>query len=188
MALKTKLKVNKVIKFIKNIQILFVLYVLLFIAQPSFAASSYVLPYPSTMPGSVFYKVSLVKEKVMQYWYYGNFGQFFYNLKQSDKYLVEAKTLFEYNQYLLGFQALQKSNDFFVKTKPYLINAQKEGKDTSENINILSDAALKHAEVLSDLRSRLPESFVWTPEREKPTNLKLKQIIEQSIKIRKKYL
>lgn len=168
--------------------IVIILFLFCVLTSSAFAKSEYVLPYPSTMPGSIFYKVSLVKEKVMQYWYFGNFGRFFYNLKQSDKYLVEAKTLFEYNQYLLGFQALQKSNQYFFKTKLYLIKAQREGKDISENNNILSDASLKHAEVLTDLSVRLPESFIWTPEKAKPTNLNLKNIIEESIEIRERYL
>ena len=168
--------------------IVIIIFLFCVLTSSAFAKSEYVLPYPSTMPGSIFYKVSLVKEKVMQYWYFGSFGQFFYNLKQSDKYLVEAKTLFEYNQYLLGFQALQKSNQYFLKTKPYLIKAQSEGKDISENSNILSNAALKHAEVLTDLEGRLPKSFIWTPEKDKPTNLNLKNMIEESIDIREKYL
>lgn len=174
--------------FVKTKLIIFLIFLFSVFIQSSFASSSYVLPYPSAMPGSVFYKLNLVKEKVMKYWYFGNFGQFFYNLKQSDKYLVEAKTLFEYNQYLLGYQALQKSNKYFLNTKQYLLNAQRQGKDITENSNILSQASLKHAEVLSDLSVRLPEFFVWTPEKDKPTNLNLKKTIEESIKIREKYL
>ena len=61
----------------------------------SFAESDYVLPYPSSMPGSKFYQIRLIWDEVKKYWYFGSFGQFEYNLKQSDKYLVEAKTLFE---------------------------------------------------------------------------------------------
>src|SRR5690242_14133057 len=101
-------------------KLLFVFLFFFIFSQPSYALSSYVLPYPSTMPGGVSYKIHLVWEKIMQYWYFGDFGSYEYNLKQSDKYLVEAKTLFEYNQFLLGYNALQKSNDYFKNIEPFL--------------------------------------------------------------------
>ena len=188
MALKTKLKVNKVIKFIKNIQILFVLYVLLFTIQPSFAASSYVLSYPESMPGSFFYKIDILQEKLFKYWYFGSFGQFFCNLKESDKYLVQSKTLFEYNQYLLAYDALKKSDQYFINTLPFLLKARNESKEISENREILRQAAQKHIEVLSKLQKEVPQSFTWVPEKAKPTNLNLRDTINKSIKIREKYL
>src|SRR3989338_10416904 len=126
--------------------------VFIFFASQSFAESSYVLPYPSAMPGSVLYKFGLVREALMKYWYFGDFGEFKYNLSQSDKYLVEAKTLFDYKQYLLGYQALFTSNDYFKKIKPNLISAQKHGKDISEKRNILEEAAEKHIEELIKLK------------------------------------
>ena len=76
-----------------------------------FAESQYVLPYPSAMPGSFLYKLNLVQEEILRYWYFGDFGQFKYNLGLSDKYLVEAKTLFEYKQYLLAISPSKWSSD-----------------------------------------------------------------------------
>lgn len=195
MAQQTKLKVHKVLKFIKcnNLKlfskIIFIcLFFLLLFTKSSFAASSYVLPYPSTMPGSIFYKINLVKEVVLKYWYFGDFGQFTYNLKESDKYLVEAKTLFEYNQYLLGYRALQKSDQYFVKTLPNLNAAKAHGKDISENRTILSQAALKHIETLSQIKTSVPSSFLWQPEKVNSTNLDLRDTIDSSIKLRTNYL
>lgn len=153
-----------------------------------FAGSSYVLPYPSSMPGSKFYIISLIKEKILKYWHFGNFGQFTYNLKQSDKYLVEAKTLFEYKQYFLGFQALKMSDKYFSNTLPYLVKAKKEGKNIVQKQNLLKEAITKHIEVLSLVKDQVPESFLWQPEKSLSTNLELKNLIEQSIAIRKKYL
>lgn len=157
-------------------------------ANQVFASSSYVLPYPSAMPGNVLYKLNLVKESLLRFWYFGDFGQFKYNLKESDKYLVEAKTLFEYEQYFLAFKSLQKSDDYFGKTLPYLLNAQKNRKNISVNRNILREAALKHIQVLSRLAKDLPLIFVWTPEKDKPTTLNIKEKIDQSISIRENFL
>ena len=161
-----------------------ILLLFLIIGLPVFATSDYVLPYPSYMPGSFMYKVRLVSEKIMKYWYFGSFSQFTYNLKQSDKYLVEAKTLFEYKQYLLGLNALQKSDKYFLVTFQYLKNAKAENKDISEKYSLLKAAAKKHIEILTNLEQIVPREFLWRPEKSPPTNLYLKSDIEKSIKIR----
>jgi hypothetical protein len=170
--------------------VLFFCLLLLFLSfvKRSFAASDYVLPYPSTMPGSFMYKPHSILEEVLKYWYFGNFGQFTYNLKESDKYLVEAKTLFEYNQYLLGYNALKKSDEFFVKTLPFLEKAKKEGKDVNQNRETLSSAAQKHIEILKIIEKEVPESFNWQPEKSAASILDLKSIIESSILQREKFL
>lgn len=162
-----------------------IIFLLLFSALPVSAQTDYVLPYPSFMPGSLFYKAHLVWEEVMRYWYFGDFGQFSYNLKQADKYLVEAKTLFEYKQYLLGYQALQKSDVYFDKVSRYLSIAQGEKKDTSQKTVTHKMAALKHIEFLSLMKEKVPEEFVWKPEQAPPTVLNLREAIERSITIRK---
>lgn len=164
-----------------------VLFSFLFVTS-TYASSNYVLPYPSTMPGSIFYKIHLVEEVVLQYWYFGDFGQFTYNLKESDKYLVEAKTLFEYNQYLLGYKALLKSDQYFLKTLPDLALAKKHGKSITDNRLILSQAALKHREVLLQVEGQIPTIFNWSPEKSASTILNLKTAIDTSIAIRDKYL
>lgn len=168
--------------------ILISLIAFLFIPFSSNAQSPYVLPYPSFMPGSVFYKVNLIKDEVLRFWYFGNFGQFKYNLKLSDKYLVEAKTLFEYKQYLLGYQALEKSNKFFELAPMHLGEAKREGKNIDSNLKMLSNAAGKHTEVLEKLLNEVPQSFTWNPEKENPTVLNLKEALENSISVREKNL
>jgi len=164
--------------------IIFVLLLFLTSFLPTFASSNYVLPYPSAMPGGVSYKLHLVWEKILQYWYFGDFGQFTYNLNESDKYLVEAKTLFEYNQYLLGYKALQKSNDYFVKIAPFLKSAKKNEKNVSEKKVILISASQKHIEVLEKMRDDTPENFYWTPEKSPASLLKIHLLIDGSIQIR----
>src|SRR3989338_10052693 len=153
-----------------------------------FAQSDYVLPYPSQMPGSKFYKINQVIEKVSYFWYFGNFGKSYYYQRLSDKYLVEAKTLFEYKQYLLAYKSLLKSNQYFEKIYPYLLFAKKEGKDISEKQKIFRQESLKHTEELYKLKKSTPEEFLWTPEKSKSTLLNIHFLIEASINIRKKYL
>lgn len=149
------------------------------------ADSDYVLPYPSFMPGSKFYTVHLLWENVMKYWHFGSLSQFNYNLSLSDKYLVEAKTLFEYRQYFLGYKALQKSDKYFVNIPMSLDNAKKENKNIVQKQNMFQSAALKHIEVLEDARKIVPEEFVWQEEKKDAVALLLKKSIDTSIKIRK---
>ncbi len=164
------------------------LFLFLFLPNLVIADSPYVLPYPSAMPGGIVYKIHLAWEKLSQYWYFGDFGQFDYNLKESDKYLVEAKTLFEYNQYLLGYNALQKSNMYFMLTLPDLETAKNHGKDITDKRILLSQAADKHIEILEKLKMEVPLTFTWQPEKSNATVLNIKSLIDFGIGIRQKYL
>lgn len=123
----------------------------------------------------------------MKYWYFGDFGQFDYNLKYSDKYLVEAKTLFEYKQYLFAYSALKKSDQYFRNIELALQNAQKQNKNITKKQNILKSAVLKHVELLNSIKMITPDNFVWNPEKTAPTDLNLKEAIEESIKIRRSF-
>ena len=161
-----------------------------FFLTPSniFAESTYVLPYPSVMPGSVFYKLNLIQEEILKYWYFGDFGQFKYNLSQSDKYLVEAKTLFDYKQYLLAYQALIKSDNYFKKIKPAILSADRNGKNVADKEKLLEGAAEKHIEELSKLKRNLPQTFEWRPEKEQPQTLNLQKAFVNSIRVRQEAL
>ena len=160
----------------------------LYLSTSVYAESAYFLPYPSQMPGNKFYIINQAVEKLSYFWYFGNFGKTYYYQKLSDKYLVEAKTLFDYKQYLLAYESLQKSNEYFEKTYPHLISAKEEGKDISEKQKIFREESFKHLEELNKLRKSTPEEFLWTPEKAKPTGLNIRSLIDASINIRKKYL
>lgn len=175
---------------VKKILLTFLFLISLNFIVPSFASaeSTYVLPYPSYMPGNFFYQPRLIISKISKYIYFGDFGKFDYNLKESDHYLVEAKTLFDYQQYLLGSEALGKSDEYFKKIYPALENARKNGKDISERDLILKEASRKHMETLGHLNEHLPEEVEWNPENSTPTKLNFKKIIENSINIRNSVL
>jgi hypothetical protein len=153
-----------------------------------FAQSDYVLPYPSAMPGGLSYKIHLLYENGSKYWYFGDFGQFDYSLKMADKYLVEAKTLFEYKQYLLGYQALKKSDQYFPNSLLSLNKAKNNGKNISQKMEILREAVLKHVETLEKMETNVPGIFNWKPEKAQSTVLNIKDTIEKAINIRKNVL
>lgn len=159
-----------------------------FPAHPAIAESTYVLPYPSVMPGNFFYKIHILEEKLQSLWHFGSFGKFSYNLKLADKYLVEAKTLFEYKQYLLATKALSKSNYYFSQIPKTLSDAISEKKIIIEKQDLFKRAAEKHIEVLTSLGKTLPSVFLWQPEDGTNETLLLQKQIDQSLELRKKVL
>src|SRR3990167_11383939 len=168
--------------------ILFLTFLILLFPRNIFAESSYVLPYPSAMPGSIIYKLNLIQEELLKFWYFGDFGQFKYSLSQADKYLVEAKTLFDYKQYLLAYQALQGSDNYFKKIEPTVLSAKKNGKNTIDKEKLLKEAAGKHLEELTKLKQNLPATFEWKPEKQHPQTLDLQEAFENYIKTRQEVL
>ncbi|MEK7092260.1 MAG: hypothetical protein AAB907_01395 [Patescibacteria group bacterium] len=149
------------------------------------AFSDHVLPYPPQMPGGYIYKLRVIGEKIQKIWSFGSFSQFSYNLKLADKYLVQAKTLFEYKQYLLGYESLKESDLFFKEAITSLDKAKIEKKDISQKKIILKSASLKHIEELNTLQMVLPEEINWIPEKTASTKLLLRNAIKNSLEIRK---
>ena len=152
-----------------------------FLTGKVFAESDYVLPYPGIMPGSYYYIFSQSIDYFRNWWSFGNLSQFTYHLSMADKKLVEAKTLFEYRQYLLASKALSsyqnhlKTADFFLK------NAKEEGKDTSQKKALFFKAIEKHNDVLEKIKSDTPSVFVWQPERESATTIEIHDMIFKAI-------
>lgn len=139
--------------------------VLSFSAVPaSVAASPYVLPYPSYMPGNKLYKISRITDSIKGWWSWGTVAQITYTRSLSDKYLVEAKVLFEYGQYLLAVDALDRSDEMFSKLPGFIVTGTREGKNMNNIIQTISAAADEHVEVLTTLRDSLPEKTTWNPE------------------------
>lgn len=160
--------------------------VCLFTARPVYA--DYVLPYPSYMPGNALYRISRIIDIAKNYWYWGTIAQIKYHIGLSDKYLVEAKTLFEYKQYLLATDALQRSDKELSGLPARLSEGNREGKDMSDQQSILSDAMEKHITVLDLMKKQLPNEFQWTPEKASATNLSIGLLLDTSVGLRQKLL
>lgn len=162
-------------------QAIIVCFFLLVMSRVSVIHADYVLPYPSYMPGNTLYTVSRMIDAVKKYWYWGTIATIKYQLGLSDKYLVEAKTLFEYKQYFLGMDALRRSN----KALPHLVDlvgrGTNEGKDMQAYSQQIVDAMNVHIEVLTDMRKQTPDTFSWTPEKRASTELSIGDEINQSI-------
>jgi len=151
---------------------------------PPSVRADYVLPYPSAMPGNKLYRIARIIDTVKKPLYFGSISRYKYHLSLADKYLVEAKTLFEYKQYLLAVSALERSDTEFREAAPHLRIADREGKDVRAFVSQFTDAIAEHRRVLSDIQQRVPESVTWTPEKAAATPLSLAALLEQALRIR----
>lgn len=146
-------------------------------------AQEYVLPYPSFMPGHPFYNIQNFIDTIQEFYSFGSFSKFKYHLGMADKKLVEAKTLFEYRQYLLASQALPQYESHLRRANYYLGQAKNEGKNISQKSKILKNATAKHRQVLERLEKELPEQFLWQPEKDKPQVIEIKKILNEAAKV-----
>lgn len=168
----------------KHLSVIIVLLLFFMIATPlRMAHADYVLPYPSYMPGNKLYRVMRIVDQLKRFWYWGNIAQTKYHLELSDKYLVEAKTLMEYNQYLLATDALSRSNKEFMQLPKYINGVAKEGVDTKSLKQLVVSAADKHVEVLNNLLLLTPDTVVWSPEKAASTTVTLHHDIQNSLQI-----
>lgn len=161
------------------------LFFLFVFVQISYASTSYTLPYPGVMPGNKMYVVSELFDTLKSYYTFGEFAKFKYYLSQSDKYLVEAKILFEYGQYPLAKLSLEKSDKYFAQLKDTLDSAKNKNKNISEKEEILYSAAEKHIEVLEKMLTSVPSDFTWKAEKEDPVYIDINNLINSSIQKRK---
>ena len=173
---------------IRKFQIFFVfLSFCLFVTPHSWPIrAEYVLPYPSYMPGNKMYWISRRIDEISILWYWGNLTRIKYYQKLADKYLVEAKTLFEYKQYLLAQNALSRSDGAFAEIPSYLENAKKEGIDIKELKTRIGDAASEHETILQRLSVELPNDYVWKPEQDNPTYFPIFSQLQSSLQNRVK--
>lgn len=147
-------------------------------------ASSYVLPYPSEMPGSKLYPVMRILESVERYWYFGEFGSIMYTRKYADRYLIEAKTLFEYKQYALGYNALLRSNEYF-KTEQVLLKKAKNKTGIDLKEALYKEQVLAHQGVLASLLLTTPKEVQWQEENKPGVTLYPHSLIDESSRMRR---
>jgi hypothetical protein len=143
--------------------------------------AAYTLPYPSFMPGNKLYKISRFVDQLNNWWYFGNIAQIKYHLGLSDKYLVEARTLLEYKQYLLGVDALRRSTKEFQSIPVFVKRGRSEGKDLTSIIKNIEEASVLHTHELETMNDTSPEKFLWVPEKEPPTELRLHDELNNGI-------
>ena len=166
----------------KKILLLFL--VTYFLVVPLAQAVDYVLPYPSYMPGNPMYKIRQILERAQEYWYFGDMAKVKYHLKMADKYLVEAKTLFEYGQIRLAVESLTKSNYHFSNAVLYERDVVYDKKDNGEQKKTLKEAGEKHTGIIQALDEQLPDEIGWQEEKTEKEEILLSMLFKEATVIR----
>jgi hypothetical protein len=139
------------------------------------------------MPGNKLFKVSRILDSLGYWWHWGSFSQVKYHMGLSDKYLVEAKTLFEYKQYVLALEALRLSDSHMAQTPIYIAEAKKEGKQADAFESLFKEQLEVHMRILVGLQQVLPVTFEWAPEKQSPTTLALFDDLNKSLHLRSSF-
>ncbi len=168
-------------------KIIYLLLIFFVISQLLHASvyADYVLPYPGYMPGHKVYRITRMLDDFRQYWFWGAIASTKYRLALSDKYLVEAKILFEYKQYLLAVDALRRSNEQFQRLPQLLGQVTREGKEAGKLTEQAIAAAAAHKQVLEKLQRELPAEFTWKPEKREAVTLDLASLLMEALELRK---
>ena len=124
-------------------------------------------------------------DETKRYWYWGTIGNIKYYMMLSDKDLVEAKTLFEYKQYLLALDALDRSNKNIHRLRSLVLLSEREKKDISSLLPIIQEDMFVHESILNTLRNQLPMETLWQPEKQSSVLLQLHQSLDAAIEQRK---
>lgn len=168
----------------KHIVLIFFLVVLF--STPTSVFAEYVLPYPFLMPGNKIYKISRMADVIKRYWSFGSIAQTKYSMSMADKYLVEAKTLFEYKQYLLAFDAIERSDQELSRLPENIRAGGLQRKNMSLMITSIKEEINMHEKVLKKLQAEMPSEFTWTPEKKSPTILPIQNRLEEAILFRRR--
>lgn len=164
---------------------IFSLFIILYsLFTPRIILAEYVLPYPSYMPGSKLYSVSKKVEWLKSRWYWGAIGQTKYHMMLADKYLVEAKTLFEYKQYVLAINALHVSNEHINQVPKFITMGKSRGVDMAQFESLFAQEREAHRAVLEKLKTELPKTFIWTPEKKPATTLDIDALLSEALFLR----
>jgi len=130
------------------------------------------------------YIVSKFIDKVRGIWSFGNIAQLKYRMSLADKYLVEAKILFEYKQYVFAVDALKKSSTEIGMITPFVQNAQQKGIDMRQFRKLICEQMVVHQSVISALSVGLPESYIWQEEKKNAVDLPINILLNEATAVR----
>jgi len=115
----------------------------------------YFLVYPGILPDHFLYPIKMVRDR-LQFWLTTNFlkkGDLL--LKYADKRLGAGRALIEGNKVELGITTLTKAEKYLQQAVDQEKLARGKGENTKNFLEKLSQASLKHQEVLLVLKEKV---------------------------------
>jgi hypothetical protein len=121
----------------------------------------YQLPYPGILPDHLLYPIKTVRDWVVVFFNRDPFKKADVYLLNSDKKAAMALALLKKGKYQLAITTLSKGEKYFLKIPTLLKEAKKQGVTPStELIEKLKTANLKHKEVIDEVLKEGPKGFI----------------------------
>lgn len=111
---------------------------------------NYDLPYSGLLPDNPLYAFKTLRDRIVSFFITDAQKQAQFDLLQADKRLVAAQDLFKephHNDMLIS-QTLSKGENYFDESITNIAQAQKEGRLVNDFLDKLSQASLKHQQIL----------------------------------------
>lgn len=118
----------------------------------------YALPYPGRVsPDNPLWSIKALRDKVWSMLTTNPSRKAELSLLFADKRIVMSKVLFEKDKAEIAFSTLTKAEKYLEEAFNLEEQNRRNGIDTSEFLNILSRASLKHREVIDEILKIAPE-------------------------------
>jgi hypothetical protein len=115
----------------------------------------YQLPYPGILPDNMFYSLKMLRDKIILLLTGNPEKKAELNLLYSDKRLGAAVALIDGNKLELGLTTLAKGEKYLEQA---VREAEKVKSENQTLIERLTNATLKHQEVINNLMLKVPDS------------------------------
>jgi len=127
--------------------------------QEAQAKTDYFLAYPGLLPDHPLYSLKMVRDRIWLWLTNNSLKKAELLLLFADKRLGAAKALIEGNKVELGVSTMMKGEKYLERAISQGKMAAEKGEDAQVFLVKLSQATLKHQEVLTELVNKVPESF-----------------------------
>lgn len=114
--------------------------------------------YPGILPDHLLYPLKMVRDRIWLWLTTDPFKKAELYLKFADKRLMSAEALIEADKIDLGIETLTKAEKYLEKAISQERVAQQAGRETAEFLEKLSQAALKHEEVMLEFEGKIPNT------------------------------
>jgi len=119
----------------------------------------YFLAYPGLLPDHPLYSLKMIRDRIWLGLTSNPLKKAELLLLFADKRLGASKALIEGNKVELGISTITKGEKYLERAVAQERVAAEKGEETQAFLQRLSQATLKHQEVLMNLKEKVPESF-----------------------------
>lgn len=120
-------------------------------------AVSYDLPYSGALPGTPFYFLKALRDRLVSLLINDPLKKAQFDLLNSDKRIAAAMLLFDKKQEDLALSTISKSTNYFQEAVAITQETAKTRKEAGQYFDTLSQAARKHIEIIDSLQKRANE-------------------------------